>query len=102
MMTRPTRRALGAVVAVALVVGALLATRALNENLREGVEDRARHVAPLTLQSASLELQKRLESVEGRVTAAVSLNPVRALVGQQVDGNTFRDSFQTEEWWRSF
>ena len=99
-MLRPSR--LAALIAVVVLVGVLLvASSSISGRARRDAQAEALRVAAQSASLAQLELQARRHDLEARTTAGASLNPVRALVANRVDDHTVRDSFETEEWWRS-
>ena len=100
-MPRPTRMAL--LLGSAAVLGAIaLASASILGRAREAAQAEALRLAAHGAALGQLELQARIHQLEGRATAAASLNAVRALVAQRVDERTLRDGFETEDWWRSF
>ncbi|HZJ54154.1 MAG TPA: hypothetical protein VFD38_08440, partial [Myxococcaceae bacterium] len=100
-MLRPTRMAL--LLGSAAVVGAVaVASASILGRARDAAQAEALRLAAHAAALGQLELQARIRQLEGRATAAASLNAVRALVAQRVDERTLRDGFETEDWWRSF
>jgi serine/threonine protein kinase len=101
-MALPWRQAAGIGGAAVLLASIGLLGTSLRGKLYRSASQEAEWEARLLAQRASDEISLKARETEARVSAAASLNPVRALVTHSVDRATVVDAFATEEWWRSF
>ena len=96
------RKLSGASAAVVLLLGIGLFGVSIRANLYRAASKESEWQAAQIAQRARDEIGLKIRRTEAQVSAAVSLNPVRALVAHSVDRATLLDAFGTEEWWRGF
>ena len=92
----------GASAAVVLLLGTGLFGTSIRGKLYRAASQESEWQALQIAQRARDEIALRVRKAEAQVSAAVSLNPVRALVSHPVDRATLLDAFGTEEWWQGF
>ena len=101
-MALPSRQVVGTCGAAVVLVGMGLLGSSLRSKLYHSASQEAQWEAQQIAQRARDEINLKLRETEARVSAAASLNQIRAMVSHSVDRATLVDAFTTEEWWRSF
>jgi hypothetical protein len=96
------RRSLGVLATTGVLAGASFATFRLEARGEQQARTRAAQIVSSALTGTQEALAGRLRAVEARAAAGASLNPVRALVVEDVDTDTVLDAFGTETWWQTF
>jgi serine/threonine protein kinase len=96
------RKLAGASAAALLLLSVVLLGMSVRARLYRAASQESEWQAAQLAQRARDEIGLKMKKTEAQVSAAVSLNPVRALVTHAVDRATLLDAFGTEEWWRAF